>query len=437
MSSTQSWGGMRGLESRVEPIHWKQNINAALGRDQQFLCFGLGRSYGDSCLPGRGTALLMSSLNKLRAFDAATGIIEAEAGLSFAELLEFIVPHGWFVPVTPGTKFITLGGAIANDIHGKNHHKRGTFGCHVLEMEVVRSNGETIVCNPNRERELFAATIGGLGLTGVISWCRVQLIPIHSAFIDCETIKTEGLDDYFQLEEESAAKYEYTMSWIDGMAQGKRRGRGVYYRGNHAAQGSPAEEFAQQKKWRLLMPIYAPSWVLNPLSIRVFNELVYQKQLKRSTLSKASLDPFFYPLDGVLHWNRLYGRTGLLQYQFVIDKSRVAELSQIFDIIAKSGMGSFLGVLKKFGDIRSPGMLSFPAEGYTLALDFQNQGDRSRALFEQLDAIVSKCGGRLYPAKDALMTPALFKSGYPLWQEFSRFIDPKFNSLFWQRVTGG
>jgi FAD/FMN-containing dehydrogenase len=428
---------MQGRESHQIPIHWKQEIPAALLRDAQYLCLGLGRSYGDSCLPSAGSALLMSPLNKLRSFDEKTGIISAEAGLSLAALLDFIVPRGWFIPVSPGTKYVTLGGAIANDIHGKNHHKRGTFGCHVLEMEVQRSNGETIICSPSRASDFFAATVGGLGLTGVITCCTLQLIPIASAYVNAETIRTTGLDDFFSLEDESARDWEYSMSWVDCMAQGKKRGRGIFFRGNHAQSGNPAEEYAAQAQWKLTVPFQAPSWILNRWSIRAFNELYYQRQQSRLKQGRMAIDPFFYPLDHVLHWNRMYGQRGLLQYQFVLETQKHQELKDIFDVIAQSGMGSFLAVLKKFGDIRSPGMLSFPREGYTLTLDFQNQGDRSRALFQKLDAIVLKAGGRLYPAKDALMSPELFQSGYPQWREFTRYIDPKFTSQFWQRVSRG
>jgi FAD/FMN-containing dehydrogenase len=428
---------MKGRESRQEPVFWKQDLHAALLRDTQFLCYGQGRSYGDSCLPSGGTALLLSPLNKLQNFDPKTGLITAEAGLSFEALLDFIVPHGWFVPVTPGTKYVTLGGAIANDIHGKNHHRRGTIGCHVKELEVLRSNGETIICSPTREAEFFAATIGGLGLTGVISVCTLQLIPIASAFMDAETIKTTGLEDFFTLEDESARDWEYSMSWIDCMAHGKKRGRGIFFRGNHATGGDPAAEFAAQAKWKVTVPFQAPSWILNRWSIRAFNELYYQQQQTRVKKGRMPIDPFFYPLDKILHWNRMYGQHGLLQYQFVLDSNKHQELKDIFDIIAQSGMGSFLAVLKKFGDIRSPGMLSFPRDGYTLTLDFQNQGPRSAELFKKLDAIVLSAGGRLYPAKDAMMSPELFQSGYPLWREFSRFVDPKFTSQFWQRVSRG
>jgi FAD/FMN-containing dehydrogenase len=422
-------------ESRDAPIHWKQDISSALNADQKHLCFGLGRSYGDSCLPALGTALLMSSLNKLRSFDPQTGLLSAEAGLSLSDVLDFAVPRGWFIPVSPGTKYVTLGGAIANDIHGKNHHRRGTFGRHVTELELIRSAGELLLCSPTREKELFAATIGGLGLTGVISWCTIQLIPIQSALIEMESIKTSGLDDFFALEDESARDWEYSVSWIDCMAKGTRRGRGIFIRGNHATNGNPAEEYAKQSAWKLSIPFQAPSWLLNPLSIRAFNELYYHKQQSRTLRAKVAIDPFFYPLDKVLHWNRLYGKAGMLQYQCVVDSHRKQELIEIFDLIAHSGQGSFLAVIKKFGDLPSPGLLSFPREGYTLTLDFRNLDHKSRALFQKLDAVVAAAGGRLYPAKDALMSPQLFQKSYPNWQEFARYIDPKFTSLFWQRVT--
>ncbi len=437
MGSCRSWGGMMGHEDRSLSIHWKQDIIPALQSDQHFLCYGLGRSYGDSCLSAQGTALVMNPLDKLRSFDAHTGLLSAEAGLSLHHLLDFAVPRGWFIPVSPGTKYVTLGGALANDIHGKNHHVRGTIGCHVTELELIRSSGEAILCSLTRERDLFCATIGGLGLTGIISWCTIQLIPIESALIDTECIKTSGLEDFFKLEDDSAKDWEYTVSWIDCMAKGRSLGRGIFIRGNHARAGNPAAEYAKQSQLKLSIPLQAPTWLLNSWSIRAFNEAYYHKQQRRLSKTQSAIDPFFYPLDMVLHWNRLYGKPGLLQYQCVIDSHRQEDLSHIFHIIAHSGQGSFLAVLKKFGAVPSPGMLSFPREGYTLSLDFQNQGDKSRELFQKLDAVVEAAGGRLYPAKDALMSPELFQKGYPNWEKFRSFVDPKFTSLFWQRVSGG
>ena len=436
MAQVLSWGLMKGQDAAQTPIHWRSEIDAIWSHcTPPFLAYGYGRSYGDSCLPVGGTVLAMDTLRKIRWFDRERGVISCEAGLSFAELLDLIVPTGWFVPVTPGTKFVSLGGAMANDVHGKNHHRRGTIGCHIQEFELRRSNGDILHCSPTENSELFRATLGGLGLTGLISWCTLALIPIASALIDAESIKTKNLEEFFELEEDSQEKFEYTVSWIDCMARGRHRGRGNFIRGNHRSVGDPAAEYAQQSKLKVSIPIAAPEFVLNSWSIRAFNQLYYHKQQRSLIKAQQALDPFFYPLDMVLHWNRLYGNRGLLQYQCVLPVDRKAEFGQLFDRIAASGQGSFLAVIKKFGSRASPGLLSFPGEGYTLSLDFAFRGDASRKLFAELDRLVGIAGGRLYPAKDALMSPAMFQASYPQWREFQSYVDPAFQSLFWQRVS--
>ncbi|RZA15002.1 MAG: FAD-binding oxidoreductase [Proteobacteria bacterium] len=399
------------------------------------LAHGLGRSYGDSCLVNGGTLIRMHKLNKLRHFDIKSGILSCEAGLSIDELLQFAVPRGWFIPVSPGTKFVTMGGAIANDVHGKNHHKRGTIGSHILEMELFRSNGERIQCSLQKDSELFKATIGGLGLTGIILSCTIQLMKIESAWIDAELIKTSGLEEFFEIDRTSEKDFEYTVSWIDCMAKGDKRGRGIYMRGNHAKGGDLPGDYQKQQGLKVAVPIDAPGWTLNPLSIKLFNQAYYHKQLAKRKYVKQGFNPFFYPLDAVDNWNRLYGSQGLLQYQCILPVDKVDELKTLFDMISKSGQGSFLAVLKRFGDIPSPGMLSFPFEGYTLSLDFRNIGQKARELFDELDKVVLKSGGRLYPAKDLLMSPTSFQASYPNWQEFARYIDPKCQSMFWERVT--
>lgn len=433
--AVQSWGRVNGKEKASATFNWRKDADIFPELEAPVLAHGLGRSYGDSCLVEGGTIVRMHQLNKFRRFNADTGILSCEAGLSIEDLLEFSIPRGWFIPVTPGTKFVTLGGAIANDVHGKNHHKRGTIGCHVLEMEIVRSNGERVRCTPDKERELFNATIGGLGLTGIILSCTIQLMPIESAWIDAQLIKTSGLDEFFEIDRTSDIDFEYTVSWIDCMAKGDKRGRGIYIRGNHAKTGDIKRDYAKQKGLKATIPIVAPDWTLNPLSIKLFNEAYYHKQLRKQKFVQQGIDPFFYPLDAVNHWNRLYGSKGLLQYQCIIPDSKIDELKMLFDKISQSGQGSFLAVLKRFGNVRSPGMLSFPVEGYTLSLDFRNVGQKSRQLFDELDQIVLKAGGRLYPAKDLLMSAASFQASYPNWKEFARFIDPKCSSMFWERVS--
>lgn len=431
----QSWGRVNGKEKNSVFLHWRKDAEVFPKLEAPVLAHGLGRSYGDSCLVNGGTIVRMHQLAKFRHFDAKSGILSCEAGLSIESLLEFSIPRGWFIPVTPGTKFVTMGGAIANDVHGKNHHKRGTIGCHILEIELIRSNGERLICSPTKERELFAATIGGLGLTGLILSCKIQLMPIESAWIDAELIKTSGLDEFFEIDRTSEQDFEYTVSWIDCMAKGDKRGRGIYIRGNHAKGGDIKADYAKQKGLKVKIPFNAPDWTLNPLSIKLFNEAYYHKQLRKNKIVRQGFDPFFYPLDMVGDWNRLYGSKGMLQYQCILPETKIEELKALFDKIARSGQGSFLAVLKRFGNIPSPGMLSFPVEGYTLSLDFRNIGMKSRELFDELDKIVLKAGGRLYPAKDLLMSASSFQKSYPNHKEFARFIDPRCSSMFWERVS--
>lgn len=431
---TYSWGRIQGQEKDSKILHWRKDALALPQWPGPVLAHALGRSYGDSCLIADGSLIQTSQLNKFRHFDPDSGRLSCEAGLSIADLLKFSVPRGWFIPVTPGTKQVTLGGAIANDVHGKNHHRRGTIGCHILELELMRSNGERLHCSLSQETALFRATIGGMGLTGLILSCAIQLIPIESAYIDAEMIKTTGLDEFFEIDQSSDQDYEYTVSWIDCMAKGEARGRGVFIRGNHAKDGG-LRSYNKQRGALLSIPCDAPGFTLNPLSIKAFNLAYYHKQLSKLKIVRQGFNPFFYPLDAVENWNRIYGKKGLLQYQCTVPTDKVEELKQIFDKIEKSGQGSFLAVLKRFGSIPSPGLMSYPSEGYTLALDFRNIGPRSADLFQELDAIVVRAGGRLYPAKDAMMSPLTFQASYPQWTEFARYVDPKFTSMFWERVS--
>jgi FAD/FMN-containing dehydrogenase len=393
---------------------------------------GLGRSYGDVCLLEGGTLLGCTGLSRLIAFNPETGVLRCEAGVSLAEILEFAVPRGWFLVITPGTKYVTVGGAIANDIHGKNHHVAGTFGMHVPRFELVRSDGSRLECSPVENSEWYRATIGGLGLTGLITWADVQLRPIVSRKIDYEGIKFVGIDEFVALSQE-AAQTEYVVSWIDCVAQGRNFARGIFMRGTHSTY---TEELTPSAKPHLSVPTEMPSGLLNRFTVGAFNSLYYHRQ--RSLRKKAVIDyePFFYPLDSVLHWNRIYGRKGLVQFQCVLgQESGNSGLIEILRAIARSGLASFLAVIKVFGDQESPGILSFPRPGITLALDFPVGRAASFELFHRLAAITLDHGGRMYPAKDALMTPQQFQSFYPQWEHFSQFVDPAFSSAFWQRVT--
>jgi FAD/FMN-containing dehydrogenase len=400
------------------------------------LPYGLGRSYGDSCLNEGGVLLDTSSLRSILSFDDVAGTLKAEAAATLAGILDLVVPRGWFLPTSPGTKFVTLAGAIANDVHGKNHHVAGTMGRHVRRFELLRSDGTRLLCSPTENGDMYRATIGGLGLTGLILWAEIQLRPISGPFIDMESIRYDSLDEFFDVSAESDRICEFTVAWIDCMATGKQVGRGLYMRGNHAWQPHIPGKKARSKSW-LSVPIELPGALIpNGITARVFNELYYRRQLLKRVRRTVPYDPFFYPLDAIGDWNRLYGERGFLQHQCVVphDASRRA-LRLILQATSQAGEGSFLGVLKAFGDIPSPGMMSFPRPGTTLTLDFPFRGERTLRLLDRLDAIVLEHGGAIYPAKDARMSPACFEASFPQWREFAEFVDERFSSSFWRRVT--
>jgi FAD/FMN-containing dehydrogenase len=397
-----------------------------------YLPFGNGRSYGDSCLNEGGMALKTRGIDRYIEFDPLSGLLRCESGILLSEILNFIVPKGWFLPVTPGTRFVTLGGAIANDVHGKNHHRLGTFGCHLTQFELLRSDGQRLICSTTQNQQYFSATLGGLGLTGLITWAEIQLRKINGPWVNAETIKYGSLSEFFELCQESDHDYEYTVSWLDCLKKGKHLGRGLFMRGNHAPL-TDNEKTYQSKQ--ITFPVSSPFSLINPLTLKVFNTFYYHKQLKGKHQERLHYEPFFYPLDNLLEWNRLYGRKGFFQYQCVIPiQSGSKAITELLTLITKSGMGSFLAVLKVCGNIQSPGLLSFPMKGVSLALDFPNQGHKTESLFFLLDQIVKASNGRLYPAKDARMQGELFRAGYPNWELFSEFIDPKFSSSFWRRV---
>ena len=430
----QSWGRYPNHAARLIPLHWQNDFPAIVSnRHEGVLPVGMGRSYGDVCLLNEGNLLVTTGMNRLLNFDAETGVLTAESGITLAQILDFSVPRGWFLPVSPGTKYVTLGGAIANDIHGKNHHIAGTFGCHVPAFELVRSDGSRRICSLTENPELFSATIGGLGLTGLITWAQLRLRPIVTRKIDYEGIQFHGVDEFLDLTNQSQG-IEYTVSWVDCTSSGKNFARGIFMQGDHAQVPGNLKTSPEPK---LVFPIEAPGFALNPLSVSLFNTVFFHKQGKKRVTALQDYEPFFYPLDKVLHWNRMYGKGGLLQFQYVIpwDYAREGTIA-ILKEVSKSGLASFLAVLKAFGDVPSPGMMSFPKPGITLALDFPIKPDRSFPLFHRLAEMTREFGGRLYPAKDAAMSPAQFQAFYPQWEQFARYRDPQLTSSFWERVTG-
>lgn len=439
MASTtkyQSWGRYPTVVPRaVTAVRWRDELPDLAAMPTSVLPYGYGRSYGDSCLNAGGIALDVTGLRRFIAFDEETGVLRCEAGVMLADILDYFVPRGWFLPVSPGTKFVSVGGAIANDIHGKNHHRAGTWGCHVPRFELLRSCGERLICSPQENADLYRATIGGLGLTGLMIWADVRLKPITNAYIDEEQIRFDSLDQFFALTAESDATHEYTVSWVDCLIGGAGYVRGHFIRGNHSTDPALADQLPA-KQPSLAVPIDVPGALLNRWTVKAFNLAYYQRQQQKMVRKTIPYDPFFYPLDAIKDWNRMYGTRGFLQYQCVVPFDRDnAAIKEIFTRITHAGAGSFVTVLKTFGDIPSPGMLSFPKPGVTLAIDFPMHGARTLRLLEDLDGVVRESGGAVYPAKDARMSVESFQTFFPQWKEFARYIDPKFSSSFWRRVT--
>ncbi|HWB31548.1 MAG TPA: FAD-binding oxidoreductase [Acidobacteriaceae bacterium] len=429
----ESWGRYPKYKARVVPLHWRSDFPGIVAATQDsVLPVGLGRSYGDVGLLQDGTLLQTTGMDRLLAFEPETGILTAESGVSLAQILEFAVPRGFFLPVTPGTKYVTLGGAIANDIHGKNHESAGSFGCHVPCFELVRSDGGRLLCSRTENPEWFAATIGGMGLTGLVTWAQLKLRPIVSRAMDCDHIQFHGIDEFLDLKQQYAAA-EYNVSWMDCTSTGRNFARGIFMAGDHS---KVPGELKPSPEPKLVFPMDAPGFALNRFSVAAFNALYFHKQRKAHVKASIDYEPYFYPLDKVLRWNRLYGKNGLVQFQYAIPWAHAKEGTiAILREIAKSGLASFLAVLKAFGDIPSLGMMSFPYPGIMFALDFPIK-DATFPLLERLGDMTLEFGGRLYPAKDAAMTPHQFQTFYPEWQQFARFKDPMITSSFWERVTG-
>jgi L-gulonolactone oxidase len=430
-----SWGRAVRRRQLVAGPAFRDEIGALVGarsRGASCLAVGLRRSYGDSCLNSDGVLIETTRLDRLMSFDPGSGTLRAEAGASLADILSLVVPHGLFLPTTPGTRFVTLGGAVANDVHGKNHHGAGSFGRHVRAIGMLRSDGTRLVLSPTDRSELFEATIGGLGLTGIIEWVEIGLVPVPSAWLDVETIPFPSLDAFWDIARAIAHTHEHTVAWIDCLASGDASGRGIFSRANWRA--GDDRTVHDDSSWKRV-PFDAPAALLNAWTIGALNEVYFRLQKGRTSVRAEHYAPFFYPLDAIADWNRLYGRPGMYQYQCVIPfpVQQHAVRALLGEIVA-SGEASFLAILKTFGGLPSPGLLSFPREGATFALDFANRGSSTLQLMERLDAIVRDAAGALYPAKDGRMSPDMFRLGYPNWERFRPHIDPAFESDFWRRA---
>lgn len=432
MNGISSWGRLDAHPHQVlnlsDPSRAKEMISKS---PLPGIAHGMGRSYGDVCLNPQGILWNTTGLDHFISFNEEHGLLVCESGVLLKDIQRLLIPHGWILPVTPGTQMVTIGGAIANDAHGKNHHVSGSFGDHIKRIKLARTDGEIIECSSTTHPDWLAATIGGLGLTGVILEAEIQLRRVEGPWLDTESIPFHNLKEFFRLADDSEAEWEHTVSWIDCISS--RAGRGLFMRGNP----TEARDIPEPKKRDITMPFVPPVSLVNRFTLRPFNSAYYNLKKRQSQRTVSHYEAFLYPLDNLLHWNRMYGPKGFYQYQSVVPRD-VGEdaVSAMLKEISRSGEGSFLAVLKTFGNRQPVGMLSFPRPGVTLALDFPNRGTRTEKLFSRLDDIVREAGGRLYPAKDARMPRDLFEVGYPDFSTFATFRDPGISSGLSRRLMG-
>ena len=428
MVKVSSWGRLSAELHNVHYLSTSQDLDKS---DGLAIAYGMGRSYGDECLNPAGKLWNTTSLDNFISFDQASGVLRCQAGVQLYTINQLTIPRGWMLAVTPGTQFVTVGGAVANDVHGKNHHMYGSFGHHVLGLTLQRSSGEIIICSPISNKEWFEATLAGFGMTGIILEVTLQLKNVDGPWLDTETIPFSNLTEFYQISDASEKEWEYTVSWID--CTSKAGIKGLFMRGNNA--NAISKPLPKSKK--LNVPFIMPFSLVNQLSLKPFNTLYYYLNCLKAKKQVAHYESFFYPLDNIRNWNLIYGKKGFFQYQAVIPHhNRLDAIDAMLKQIAKVNMGSFLAVLKTFGDVKPTGLMSFPIYGATLALDFSNGGERTLKLFSNLDAILREAKGRIYLAKDARMPKELFEAGYPRLQEFLAYRDPGISSALSRRLIG-
>lgn len=413
------WGRFPVIEARVLAPRSLQALRHLVQSEQSLIARGNGRAYGDSAI-SRSATVHMRHFNRMLDFDPATGQLVAESGVLIGDIIAAFLPRGWFPMITPGTKFVSLGGAIAADVHGKNHHKDGSFRRCVDWIEVMEANGDVRRCSPVENGALFDQTLGGMGLTGITLRAAVRLRPVETAWIRQNTIAAPDLASVMDAFE-TARDATYSVAWIDCLGSGPSLGRSLVMLGEHATladlpDGKVENPLQAPPKRRLSVPFDVPAIALNRLSVRVFNALHYRVGAQKHGAQLVDWDSYFYPLDAILGWNRIYGRKGFMQFQCVLPLERSREgLTALLDAISQAGSGSFLAVLKRFGP--QDGLFSFPMEGYTLALDFPVNA-KTIALLQHLDRIALNFGGRFYLAKDSRMTPETLRASDPRRAEF-------------------
>lgn len=416
-----NWGNYPVISCDETTFTQADQVEDMISSHSSIIARGNGRCYGDASLATNSISTL--KFDKVLQFDTETGVFECQSGITLDQILAIVVPKGWFLPVTPGTKFITVGGAVASDVHGKNHHAEGSFSNHIIDMDVITGKKETLTCSKDTLPDLFWATCGGMGLTGVITRVKFGLKKVETAYIKQKQIKAKNLDELIRLFEEYN-QYTYSMAWIDCLQKGDSFGRGILIVGEHATKEElntqqQAAPLNLPEKRPLSVPFNFPSFALNTLTVKAFNWLYYAKNTKREINNVIPYEPFFYPLDAILHWNRGYGKAGFVQYQFVLPLDKKEGLVEILKRISDAGLGSFLAVLKVFG--HQDDLISFPRQGYTLALDFPVRKGLF-AFLDELDAVVLQYGGRLYLSKDARMKKEVFWQSYPNAQRFAEIV---------------
>ena len=419
------WGRTMPSVATLRTVSSEEEIAAAIAASHAIIARGLGRSYGDPAQVSGGT-VLRSQMSDVGPIDEE-GVLQVGAGASLDQLLAECIPQGWFLPVTPGTRQVTIGGAIAADVHGKNHHVDGSFARHVLAMRIVTPTGVATI-SPDEDGELFWATMGGLGLTGVVASITLKLLKIDTDQVVVDTQRFANLDEVMSEMTEGDADYRYSVAWVDCMTRGSNLGRAVLTRGDHArASDVDSVSLRAPTAARLKVPFDAPSGLLNPWTIRAFNEAWFRSSPRHQVAKLESFSSFFHPLDGVGDWNRLYGRRGFVQYQFCVPEGSGDTVRRAIEHLASSGLASFLAVLKRFGP-SSPGPLSFPMPGWTLALDLPVGPATLPQVLDDLDELVLSADGRIYLAKDARLSPEKIRAMYPRLDEFREVknrVDPE------------
>jgi len=414
----------------VVDLQRADDVTACLNEPGPHLPRGLGRSYGDAAQCAGGTVLDCTSLDRIVELDGSAGRVRVEAGCSLDALMREIVPRGFFVPVTPGTRYVTVGGAIASDVHGKNHHRDGTMSAHVEQIELATPTAR-LKCAPDNDADAFWATAGGMGLTGVVTEATLRLVPIETSRMLVDTERSEDLDTCMARMSEADDDHRYSVAWVDSLARGRHLGRSVITLGDHARVSDLPpklrdDPFEFSPRQLLTVPMTPPVSLLNPLTVAAFNEAWYRRAPQRRVGELQPLSTFFHPLDGIGNWNALYGPRGFTQYQFVVPFGSEHVVRRVLEALSSARTASFLAVLKRFGPV-GEGHLSFPDSGWTLALDLPLGAAGLGVLLDKMDELVAAAGGRVYLSKDGRLRPELLRSMYPRldeWTQVRHRLDP-------------